>query len=102
MTSSGFATNLWPDNHTVCAPRRGNLRIVLGSKSIAHQFLKLSKLYSEALENDIELNGIFKFKDLPCEYALIQQLGMALYEKLIDAGISFHNGNTGDVVVKLY
>lgn len=76
--------------------------IVLGCKSIAHQFLKLSKLYSEALKVDRELNGIFKFKDLPCEYALIQQLGMALYEKLIDAGISFHNGNTGDVVVKLY
>lgn len=76
--------------------------IALGTKRIALQFLKLSKLYSEALGNDRELNGTFKFKDLPCEYALIQRLGMSLYEKLIDAGISFHNNGTGDVVVKLY
>ena len=76
--------------------------IALGTKRIAQQFLKLSKMYSEALENDRELNGNFKFKELPCEYALIQRLGMSLYEKLIDAGFSLHNDNTGDIVVKLY
>lgn len=60
--------------------------IALGCKSIADNFMQLSKIYSNAIAEDKELKGKYQFNGLPQIYTLIQKLGMESYCNLIDNG----------------
>lgn len=76
--------------------------ISLGCMRIADNFIRLSKLYSNAIAENKELNGKYQFKGLPPVYALIQQLGTLLYENLVNAGISIKEENNNVIEIDLY